>query len=54
MTPLEEQIRARAPELKENPVEECDELTQRDARREPRPPDAIADCLQKKTEQPPE
>jgi hypothetical protein len=54
MTPLEEQIRARAPELKENPVEECDELTQRDARREPRPPTPSRIAFRKKTEQPPE
>jgi uncharacterized protein YjbJ (UPF0337 family) len=49
---LKEQIRARAPELKQKLVEEFDELTHSDMRDASDDPDEIVDRVQKKTGQP--
>jgi hypothetical protein len=49
---LKQQIRDRAPELKQKLVAEFSEVTQKDMDEASDDPDDIVDCVQKKTGQP--
>jgi uncharacterized protein YjbJ (UPF0337 family) len=49
---LKEQIRSRAPELKQRLVQEFGEVTDRDMQETSDDPDEIVNCVQQKTGQP--